>query len=206
MKNKFGTFVISILMVSLLFSINALAGTEENPEIVDRIRDVKIFGLIPFLPQFNFKYADIVSAWIHEENDNQDYLYMNLKIRDLELSTAKYDAIYVISWIYNGNTYSASVHIFPHGPTSLLAGKTDQERNDYEDYVICDGDIDNINNIISWAIPKNAIGNPTLGSKLTDIAPHTHLRYPESSGIPMVDLFKDLTWNAKILKDYQIEF
>jgi hypothetical protein len=189
-----------------MFSMICNAGSEEDPEVEDRIRDVKIFGLFPFLPQFNFKYADIVSAWIYEESGNPDYLYMNLKIRDLEETTAKYDAIYVISWTLNSVTYSASVHIFPDGATALVAGPTDEEGNDYVDYVVCDGDIDSLNNIITWIIPKDEIGNPSKGVELTNILPHTHLRYPESSGFPMWDLFKDLPWNAKIVKDYSIQF
>lgn len=205
-KNKIIIFIVTMLLFSLSSITYVLAGSEENPEVEDRIRDVKLFGLFPFLPQFNFKYVDIISAWIYEEEDNQEYLYMSLKIRNLEDTTEKYDAIYVISWIFNGETYSASVHIFPNGATSLKAGPTDEERNDYIDYVICEGSIDSTNNIINWIIPKNEIGNPWMGSKITDIVPHTHLRYPESSGLPMVDLFKDLPWNAKYIKDYKIEY
>jgi hypothetical protein len=40
---------------------------------------------------------------------------------------------------------------------------TDEERNDYVNYVVYEGDIDSINNIITWIIPKDAIGNPHIG-------------------------------------------
>ena len=206
MKKKILIISICTLLLLPVFSLNVIAGDPENPEVEDRIRDVLLFGLFPFLPQFNFKYADIISAWIYEESVSPDYLYMSLKIRDLEDTTEKYDAIYVISWVFNSVTYSASVHIFPEGATSLIAGSTDEEGNDYVDYVVCEGDIDSISDIISWIIPKDAIGNPSIGNKITNIIPHTHLRYPESSGIPMVDLFKDLPWNAKVIKDYQFEY
>jgi hypothetical protein len=197
---------ICTLLLLPILSLNAIAGDPENPEVEDRMRDVKLFGLVPFLPQFNFKYVDIISVWICEEENNQDYLYVNLKIRDLEDTTDKYDAIYAISWTFNSATYSASVHILPDGATSLKAGSTDEERNDFIDYVICEGNIDTTNDIINWIIPKNAIGNPWMDSKITNIVPHTHLRYPESTGLPMIDLFKDLPWNAKVTKDYQIEY
>ena len=62
------------------------------------------------------------------------------------------------------------------------------------------------NEIITWIIPKDAIGNPRNGQIIENIVPHTHLRYPESSGIPMWDLFKDLPWNAKVTKDYILEY
>ncbi len=206
MKLKIISFLISMLFVSSIFSMAAIAGDEENPEIEDRMRDVKLFGLFPFLPQFNLKYADIISAWIYEEDGNPDNLYMSLKIRDLEDKTDKYDAIYVISWTLNSVSYSASVHIFPQGPTPLLAGPTDEERNDYVNYVICEGNIDSNNEIITWIIPKDAIGNPIKDQIIENIVPHTHLRYTESSGLPMWDLFKDLPWNAKIIKDYTIRY
>ena len=109
-------------------------------------------------------------------------------------------------YAYNNIQYSASVHIFPQGPTPLLAGPTNEEGNDYIDYVICDGDIDVTNNIITWIIPKTAIGNPSTGLKISNILPHTHLRYPEYSIIPMWDLFKDLPWNAKVTNDYIIKY
>jgi hypothetical protein len=195
-----------MLFLFTIFSINVFAGSEEDPEVEDKIRDVKLFGIFPFLLQFNFKYVDIISAWIYEEDNNPDYLFMSLKIRDLEETTEKYDAIYVISWTLNSVTYSASVHIFPHVPTSLLAGPTDEERNDYVNYVICEGNIDCNNEIITWIIPKDAIGNPIKGQIIENIVPHTHLRYTESSGLPMWDLFKDLTWNAKFTKDYTINY
>ena len=206
MKKKFIIISICALLILTVFSFNVIAGSEGDPEIEDRTRDVMLFGLFPFLPQFNFKYVDIISAWIYEEQDNQDVLYMNLKIRNLEETTEKYDAIYVLGWVYNNIHYSASVHIFPQGPTSLVAGSTDEEGNDYVNFVVCEGKIDSINDIITWIIPKDAIGNPSTGLKITNIVPHTHLRYPESSAIPMWDLFKDLPWNAKVTKDYIIEY
>jgi len=206
MKKKIVGILICTLLIATILPITGtvFAGSEENPELEDRIFDVKLFGLFPFMPQSNFKYVDIISAWINEESDNPDYLYMNLKIRDLEETTEKFDAIYVIGWTLNNVAYSASVHIFPEGPTALLAGSIDEERNDYIDYVICDGDIDSKNDIITWIIPKDSIDYPSNGNKLENIVPHTHLRYPESSGFPMWDLFKDLPWNAKITKDYTI--
>jgi len=205
MKIKLLIVLLSILIITLS-TLNVIAGTEEDPEVEDRIRDVRLFGLFPFLPQSNYVYVDIISAWISEEQTNPDLIYMNLKIRDLEDTTEKYDAIYAISWFYNNNPYSASVHIFPEGSTSLKAGSVDEERNDFIDFVICQGTIDITNNIITWIIPKNAIGNPTTGLKITNIVPHTHLRHTESSGLPMWDLFKDLPWNAKITKDYIIKY
>jgi hypothetical protein len=206
MRKKIIGLVVCVLMITTLLPITALAGDPENPEVKDRTRDVKLFGLFTLVPQFPFAYVDIVSAWIYEEENNPENLYMSLKIMDLKDTTLKYDAIYSISWIHKSIPYSAGVHIFPTGPTALYAGQWDEQGNAYVDFVICDGDIDSSTDIITWIIPKTAIGNPSKGSTITDIVPVTSLRYPEDSVIPMWDLFKDLPWNALVMKDYQIQY
>jgi hypothetical protein len=206
MKTKIVGLFVCMLLITTILPMTAIAGDENNPEIKDKTRDVKLFGLFPLFPQFPFRYIDIVSAWIYEEEDNPENLYMSLKIMDLKDTTQKYDAIYVIDWIHNGISYSADVHIFPTGPTTLCAGQWDEQGNKYADFVICDGDIDSSSDIITWIIPKNAIGNPSKRGTITNIAALTDLRYPEGSVIPSVDLFKDLTWNALVMKDYQIQY
>jgi hypothetical protein len=186
--------------------MTALAGDPKNPEVKDRTRDVKLFGLFTLFPQSLFAYIDIVSAWIYEKEDNPGNLYMSLKIMDLKDTTQKYDAIYTISWTHKIIPYLANVHIFPTGPTALCAGRWDEQGNDYVDFVICDGDINSSSDIITWIIPKNAIGNPSKGSTITNIVPITTLRYPENSVVPMWDLFKDFPWNAWCRNDYIIQY
>jgi hypothetical protein len=197
---------ICILLSATAFPLAVNAGSEDDPEVEDRIRDVMLFGRFPFIFQFSFKYVDIVSAWMNEEENNPDYLYLNLKVRDLEEKTKRFDAIYVISWTLDSVWYSASVHIFPYGPTILKAGPTDEEGNDYVDYVECEGKIDTDNDVISWIVPKDGIGSPNIGQIIENIVPHTHLRFPEYSGFPLWDLFKDLPWNANYVRDYQVKY
>jgi len=204
MKKKIVGIFVCMLLIMTILPMTALAGDEENPEVKDRTRDVKLFGLFTLFPQFPFTYVDIVSAWIYEEENNSKNLYMSLKLMDLKDTTQKYDAIYVISWMHKSIPYSAGVHIFPTGPTALYAGRWDEQDNDYVDFVICDGDIDSSTDIITWIIPKTAIGNPSKGSTITNLVPVTSLRYPDESVIPMWDLFKDLPWNAFLRNDYQI--
>jgi hypothetical protein len=206
MKKKIvGLFVCMLLIITIL-PITALAGDPENPEVKDRTRDVKLFGLFTLFPQSLFSYVDIVSAWIYEEADHPENLYISLKLMDLKGTTQKYDTIYTISWMHKNIPYSAGVHIFPTGPSAFCAGRWNEQGNDYVNFVICKGDIDSSNDIITWIIPKTAIGNPSKGSTITKIIPITSLRYPEDSVIPMWDLFKDLPWNALVMKDYQIQY
>jgi hypothetical protein len=206
MKIKIVGLFVCMLMITTILPMTALAGDPENPEVKDRTRDVRLFGLFPLVPQFPLSYIDIVSAWMYEEEDHPENLYVSLKLMDLNDATQKYDAIYVIDWNYQNIPYSAGVHIYPTGPTALYAGRWDEQGNDYVNYVICDGTIDSSIHIITWIIPKDAIGNPSKGSTIKHIAPFTDLRYPEGSGIPMFDLFKDLASNALVTKDYQIQY
>jgi hypothetical protein len=206
MKIKIVGIFVCMLLIATLLPITAMAGDENDPEIKDKTRDVKLFGLFPLFPQFHFRYIDIVSVWIYEEENNPENLYISLKLMDLKNPTQKYDAIYVIDWNYKSISYTAGTHIFPTGPWPLYAGQWDEQGNDYVNSVICNGNIDSSNHIITWIIPKNAIGNPSKGSKITNISALTDLRYPEGSVIPSVDLFKDLTWNALVMKDYQIQY
>jgi len=206
MKKKIVGIFVCILLITTILPITVMAGDEQNPEVKDRTRDVKLFGLITLFPQSLFSYVDMVSAWVYEEADHPENLYMSLKIMDLKDTTQKYDAIYSISWMHKSIPYTAGVHIFPSGPSDFCAGPWDEQGNDYVDFVFCDGTIDSSTDIITWIIPKTAIGNPTTGSNITDIVPVTSLRYPDYSIIPMWDLFKDLPWNALVMKDYQIQY
>ena len=206
MRKKIFGILICMLLITTILPITAIAGDENNPEIKDKTRDVRLFGISPLAPQFPFRYIDIVSVWMYEKENNPENLYISLKLMDLKNPTQKYDAIYVIDWRYKSISYTAVIHILPTGPWPFVTGQWDDQGNDYVTSVICDGNIDSSTHIITWIIPKNAIGNPSKGSKITNIAAFTDLRYPEGSVIPSVDLFKDLTWNALVMKDYQIQY
>ena len=206
MKRKIVTILVMTLMISLPLTTTVFAGSEEDPEIVDRMFDVKLFGIFPFLPQMNFKSADWKSVWFYELEDQPDYLYICMKTRELITDSETYDFIYVIQWTYNNIRYGASIHLLPRGLTSYLAGILDKEGNDYDQYVVCDGVFDDETNIITWIVPKEGIGNPVQLAKITNIIPFTVIRFPLDSGKVKFDLFKDLPWNAVISKDYTIKY
>ncbi len=190
------------VLVATILPLGVIAENSDDPEIEDRIRDV--FGLFGFLPQFFFKHIDIRSAWFYEDSGNPDYLYVSLELRDLEYKTKLLEAIYVIDWRFNSNSYAACVHTNPNGVRVFLSGKTNDVGNGFEDYVICDGTFDDENNIITWEIPKNAIGDPQPGDILTNTAAVTTLRFTDESGLPLMDLLKDLALQGN--KDYIIQY
>jgi len=160
-----------------------MAGDEQNPEIKD-----KRFDMI--------KHANIISVWFYEDSNNPDFLYVSFKLRDLINRTQILETIYVIDWGYNDNNYAATFHVFSYGVSEFISGKTTINGNDYETYVLCNGIFDIDNDIITWIIPKDAIGDPHPGDLLTKPFASTHLRFPFNINLPHCDLFKDLSWNA----------
>ena len=207
MKRKIlGIFIVTLLIATILpITGTVIAGSEEDPEVEDRIFDVKLFGIFVFPLQIHFKYADIVSTWFYENSDNPDYLYVSLKIRDLDAKTDDLEAIYDVDWSYLNNRYICCVHNNPNGYGPFVIGKSTDGDDNYEDWALCNGTFDVENNIITWEVPKTAIGDPLIGHKLTSISPHTHLRFRDDSDLPRMDLFKDLYWNAKTVRDYLIQ-
>ena len=204
-KKVLGIFVCMLLVMTLLpITGTVIAGDEEDPEVKDRTSDVKLFGFIGFPLQTFFKYADVVSAWFSEESANPNYLYVSMKVIDLQEKTS-FEAIYDVDWVFNNNRYITCVHANPNGYGPFVIGKDTNGDNDFE-WDICYGTFDLENNIITWEVPKDVIGNPIKGDKLTYIFPSTHLRFRDASNLPRMDFFKDLAWNAKIIKDYTIEY
>ena len=202
---KITGIIVCMLLITAILPIAVLAGDSENPEVVDRIMDVRLSGLFPFFLQTFLKYADIVSAWFQEDTENPNYLYITLKIRHLQDTTAL-EAIYDVQWTFNNNLYTTCVHANPLGFSAFFIGKSTDGDNSFESWEYCDGNINVEENTITWIIPKEAIGNPHTGNALTYIYPSTHLRFTDKSGLPPMDLFKDLPWNAKLIKDYIIQY
>jgi len=206
MMKKIVGILVCMLLILVSFSICVSAGSEEDPEIVDRTFDVKLFGLIPFLPQMYFKNADFESVWFYEQVDHPDTLYICMKLRELKIISETYEFNYVVDWTYNNVNYGAFIRLFPQGLTSFLVGTLDEDGNDYVDYVVCEGTFNDETNIITWIIPKSEIGNPGKWTKITNIFPFINIRFPLDSGKVKFDLFKDLPWNVKITKDYSIKY
>ncbi len=86
----------------------------------DRIRDVKILGLLPIFPQWYLRHVDIVSTTFYEESDTPSVLYLSLELRDLQAATVYFEAVYSIGWSFGSTYYSAGTLVRPDGPSILL--------------------------------------------------------------------------------------
>ena len=206
MRKKIIGIIIFMLLTTTILPITALAGDPENPEFIDRIRDVKLFWFFNSPFQMNYKYADIVAAWLHEESTNPDYLSVSLQIRDLEEKTESLEAIYVVDWSWNNYLFCVLLHINPDVIHPFFVGRSLDYTDDIEEWTTCDGMADVEQNIITWSVPKEFIGNPPKGATIQGIYPVVTLRFTDASGLPLMDLFKDFSWNAKISKEYVIQY
>ena len=178
----------------------------DGPEVEDRVRDVKLFGLVRLVPQFALAHVDIVSAKFSEESDNRKYLYLTLELRSLKEKTILFEAVYAVDWTFDAIDYATAVHVRPDGIHAFWVGMSTDWDDDIEDWNFCEGFLDTETNTLTWIVPKGAVGNPQPAEALRYISPHTHLRFTSESGLPRGDLFKDLSHNAKLVNDYIIQY
>ena len=207
MKPIISLFFVCMLLITALIPISATvnAGTENDPEIRDHIFDVRLFGFLPFLFQVYFKHIDMISIWFSEDSDEPDYLYVSLKLRDLKENTDSLESVYVVHWVHEDKMWEAALKIHPTGIYGTPHIHRYYGHDDYSDFWTVDCTLDFEDNIITWKIPKDKIGNPKPGDQIIDTWGFTNLRHTEESGKLRVDLFKDFTsYNAKWEKDYTI--
>ena len=155
MNRKIIGIIISMALILTLIPLNASSGDEENPEITDQAQDTIL------------KHFDIISAWFFENPDEPNYLFISMKLNDLK--NYWIGAAYLVEWTSSSGRWASS---------SILGTKMDNEwrcgdysegsNGKFDDLQLCDGTIDNANNIITWKVPKDKIGNPEPGDALTN--------------------------------------
>jgi hypothetical protein len=202
--SKIYIILLSMLLVISVTSFSAIAGDPDNPELEDRKFDVRLLGLLPIFPQSYFENIDVISAWFYEEHDTPDYLYVSLKIRNLESRTDSMQATYVVSWIFNNHRFSTISHVFPDAISGFEVARSMDGDDDLDECIYCDGVFDDDNNIITWIVPKDWIGNLRSGDEIYSPSAHAIFRFTTDSGLPRLDFFKDLSNNAKTKKDYTV--
>jgi len=166
MKRKILSLIIIGLFLSLTSSIPQplLAGDEENPEIEDEIEE-GIAG-----------YLDIISAWFYESSDQPEYLYICLKIKDIDIVPLKQHL--TIHWDYNDIPCAAM----------MAVGYDEDEIVQYvagwghgfwfqEHYQEVEGEYDETTGVITLKIPKSCIKDPQKGDTLANTYALTFQRY-----------------------------
>jgi hypothetical protein len=217
MKRKIVGLFICMLMITTVIPLTAMAGDENDPEIIDEENDcfgplitlpfqlkfLQIFGILPI---DSFDFIDIVSAWFYENSNEPDYLYAAVKLKDLIV--IKQDAIYTASWFCNGRGYVVGSHISNNGErTSCQVGLLTWINRDNH---AAEATYDFEKNIVTFKFSKEYIGNPNPGDVLTKTSAWTGLRLnlePLTLLFGSGELAKDgAPNNATSGKDYVIQY
>ncbi len=164
----------------------------DDPEIIDDEGDV--FGLLSYIfPQEAFGFLDIVTAWFYENPNEPDYLYVTIKLNDLDFKS--WHTIYSMQWTYNGVKQGVSVHTREKGAVASFFVTSG------EDGYAIDGSLDAENDIVTFQIPKNMIGDPKPGDVLTNPETLTSLRLGKRDHLLFMiligELAKDYAGNGK---------
>ena len=217
MKKKIIGLFVCMLLATTILSITAMAGDENNHEIVDEENDcsgplvthpirLKVFQIFGILPIDSFDCFDIVSAWFYEDSAEPEYLYAALKLKDL--TVVDQDALYSVSWSYMGKDYVVGSYLWQNGEeTYCIVGisrwlsigyKTAEATYDFE------------KNIVTFKFSKEYIGNPSPGDVITHTFAGSGLRLnfePLTLLFGSGELVRDRAPNTKTYgKDYIIQY
>ena len=154
MRKKLLTILMCMLFFTTIISINVIAGSEEDPEIIDDIED-------DIHDHFN-----IISAWFFEKEEEPEYLYSALKLKNIDITKTKQHL--VVIWEHKGIHCSAGLYI-GYDEEFWLSYEAGYGHGFWfqEHYQRIEGEFDEETGIITCKIPKNIINNPELGDVLT---------------------------------------
>jgi len=152
MKKKIMSIFVFMLMFSLSFIIVVSAGSEENPEIVDE-EDTDVVD-----------YLDVVSAWFYEKENEPDYLFTALKMKEISSNHLKQHLI--VHWKINDIPCASGMVIGYGIPWFDFTAGYGHGWWFQEHYQRIEGEYDQETGIITCKIPKSIINNPQKGDVL----------------------------------------
>lgn len=163
MKKKLLSIFVCTLLFTIPFSITVFAGSEEDPEIVDET-DENVM-----------KYLDIISAWFFEEENQPNYLFISLKLKEINPYHLKQHL--TVHWDYNGESCAAGLIIGYGDPWFYYNAGYGHGWWFQEFYEQITGEYNSETGIITLKIPKDIIKNPQKGDVLTKTKAETFQRY-----------------------------
>jgi hypothetical protein len=203
MQKKIPSFIISMLFIFTVISINVFAGSEEDPEITDVEDDIfgsfikhpiryQLFHAIGLLKMDNFDFLDIKSAWFFEESDEPEYLFASIKLKDLDVISQR--VVYSLHWKFDGRKYAIGSHIYNNGLNRSCFVGLEKHFSLFSNFKQAEVFYDYDNNIVSFKFKKEYAGDLTKGDILTDTWAWSALRFNNE---PMTILFS----NGELVKD-----
>lgn len=164
MRRKILVILVNMLFISTMFSVYVFAGSEEDPEIIDdEENDVQ-------------EFLDIDSAWFYEKEEEPDYLYTALKLKNIDSTKTKQHL--VVSWEYNGIHCSAGLYI-GYDEEWWFSYQAGYGHGFWfqEHYQEIEGEFNEETGIIICKTPKSIIQNPQKGDILTNTRAHAFQRF-----------------------------
>jgi hypothetical protein len=215
---KIVVYFVIMLFLLTIFSTSVYAGDEKDPEFIDKRFDVR-----GFMPGISQRRIDMLSSWFFEDESNPNKLYVSLKLMNLNAKyrslpmlnfikillkplTSTFQGLYAVAFSIDNYQYSTLLHEYPDFEVNFFMGKSTRSGYEIDTWDYCDGIFDIETNIITWEIPKEYIRNPQPMTQITNIGPHTHLRFYRDPGGETMDLAKYISINAKLVKDYTIKY
>jgi len=195
MKGKIIAIFCISLMLAAVFQLTVTAGDEENPEIEDGQDDIT-GPFSSLIPAALFEDIDIISAWFFENSNQPDYLSVSLKVS--KLKRCLFPTLYMVNWTCGGVKYTLTYGIIGLGFLSTAMISTSATEFSTTIY----SSFDTNQNIITFIVPKEMIGNPRQGAALTNT---------EALGIQALPIVTIIGWedrapNDGFGNDYTIQY
>lgn len=155
--------VISFIILFLLLFLTFGVVSADDPNIEDEEDN-------------RFDYIDAVSGWFYEESDEPEYLFISMQLVDL---TEHIGTVYAIHWEYDDVHYDVGLH---NGVFIPRVNEKHWSCDYYDQHPVWfwrekpistweettnSGVFDVREDIITWKIHKDCIGNPQPGEVLT---------------------------------------
>lgn len=168
MKKIFVFCLCMMLTITItpLVACGEIVNELEKNDFKFDVRPMFLFARFNLFWQIPLKNLDIVSFSIFEDSEEPDFLQASITLRGFGYSNLR--TCYVIYFTFNCIRYYIGINTHTDGEyISSIAGYFDENNNCHDTTVDCE--INEEENIMTWNVPKDVIGNPESGDQLEDV-------------------------------------
>jgi len=164
-------FMMLVITITPLVACGEVVNELEKKDFKYDVRPMFLFARFNPLWQRPLRYLDIVSFSIYEDSEEPEFLHASIKLRDFKYSELR--TCYVVYFTFNCIRYYMGINTHTNGEhVDIIAGYFDD--NNCHDTLV-DGEINEEENTLTLAVPKDVIGNPEAGDQLEYIHASTYL-------------------------------
>jgi len=159
LKGFLSLFVIGLFIIFVPLSVGA--GDEQDPEITDDEHDMFQHPYF-YLPQRSLDAVDMVSAWFSEDQNESNYLFITIKVVDLQYLFFL-RSTYLVEWGHGDYVYTGRLTTQFLGLYSIAS----LQRSYPNRIHIIRAFVDKQHDLVTFKIPKEFIDDPQPGEVLT---------------------------------------